>query len=137
MLTSVQLAGVTPEVNFRITKGESTQKGSTLALKPRDHHESKTAVSVVSHQVNLGITQGKITQKGIHPGFDTPTSPKHGYQWPHENPLDLCPRFFFKKKQSPHPNNAFISRSSGYFELTSCVVLWITINILRSFSSLS
>ena len=35
MLTFIQSAGVTSEVNLSITQGESMQKGSTLALKPR------------------------------------------------------------------------------------------------------
>ena len=36
MLTSIQSAGVTPEVNLRITQARKHAfKGSTLALKPR------------------------------------------------------------------------------------------------------
>ena len=35
MLTSIQSAGVTPEVNLRLTQARKHAKGSTLALKPR------------------------------------------------------------------------------------------------------
>ena len=35
MMTSKQQAGVTPEVNLRITQARKHTKGSTLALKPR------------------------------------------------------------------------------------------------------
>ena len=35
MLTSIQSAGVTPEVNPRVTQARKHAKGSTLALKPR------------------------------------------------------------------------------------------------------
>ena len=70
MLTSIQSAGVTPEVNLR----NSTQtrkcasKKSTLALKP-------TA--------------------------DVTTSPKQGYQWPHEK--DMCSPKIKKRKRSKWP----------------------------------
>ena len=59
MLTSIQSAGVTPEVNLRNStqaRKRASEK-TTLALKPR----------------------ADITK----------TSPKQGYQWPHEK--DLCP----------------------------------------------
>ena len=35
MLTSVQSAGVTPEMNLRITQAKNYAKGSTQILKPR------------------------------------------------------------------------------------------------------
>ena len=57
MLTSIQSAGVAPEVNLRnsLHAGDKAHKrGITLALKPR----------------------GDVTR-----------SPKQGYQWPHEKDL--------------------------------------------------
>ena len=53
---TIQSAGVTPQVNLRITQArEHTETGSTLALKTqgRCHQKSKTGVSEVPHEKDL------------------------------------------------------------------------------------
>ena len=70
MLTSLESAGVAPEVNLRITQArKAPKKGSTLALKPgvRYHQKSNTGVSVAPGK---GLMSSKNKNKKLLPQND-------------------------------------------------------------------
>ena len=62
MLTSIQLAGVTPEVNLRITQARKHAKGIHPGFKTlgKHHQKSKTGVSVAPQK---GLMPSKIYKK--------------------------------------------------------------------------
>ena len=79
ILTSIQSAGVAPEVNLRITQARKYAKWIHLDFETqvRCHQKSKTGVS-------------------MNPRVDITRSPTQGYQLPHEK--ELCPPKIFLKR---------------------------------------
>ena len=64
LLTSIQSAGVTPEVNLRITQARKHVKGihSGFKTQARCHQKSKTGISVAPHK---GLKSSKNVLKQI------------------------------------------------------------------------